>query len=89
MNTVWHRIGSLFQVTPDESSLSANDDTSSVELNSAGSERDTSASCSSGRMSAVDTSYNNWAFLKVKPQFNKSGGLLSPSHCVSVADQRA
>jgi hypothetical protein len=73
----------LFQVLPDESSLSANDDTSSVDLNNAGSERDTGTSCSSGRMSAVDTSYNNWAFLKVRPQLDEGGGLLFPSCCTS------
>ena len=59
----------LFQVPPDESSLSAYDDTSSVELNNAGSERETGTSSSSGRTSAVDSNtsyYNNWAFLKVK-----------------------
>lgn len=37
-----------------------------MELNNAGSERDTGTSCSSGRVSAVDTGYNNWAFLKVR-----------------------
>jgi hypothetical protein len=59
----------LFQVPPDESSLSAYDDTSSVELNNAGSERETGTSSSSGRTSTVDSNtsyYNNWAFLKVK-----------------------
>ncbi|PNF35440.1 Cysteine-rich protein 2-binding protein [Cryptotermes secundus] len=69
-------------VTPDESSLSANDDTSSVELNNAGSERDTSASCSSGRMSAVDTSYNNWAFLKATDNMY-SRAYVEPSETLS------
>lgn len=59
----------LYQVPADESSLSAYDDTSSTELNNAGSERETGTSCSSGRMSAVDTNpgyCSNWAFLKVR-----------------------
>ena len=59
----------LFQVPPDESSLSAYDDTSSVELNNAGSERETGTPSSSGHTSTVDSNtsyYNNWAFLKVK-----------------------
>ena len=72
----WHGKGKillftawLFQVPPDESSLSAYDDTSSVELNNAGSERETGTSSSSGHTSTVDSNtsyYNNWAFLKVK-----------------------
>lgn len=58
-----------FQTPPDESSLSAYDDASSIELNNAGSERETGTSSSSGRVSAVDTNpgyCSNWAFLKVR-----------------------
>uniref|UniRef100_A0A1V1G5K8 Putative cysteine-rich protein 7 isoform B n=1 Tax=Reticulitermes speratus TaxID=60591 RepID=A0A1V1G5K8_9NEOP len=72
-------------VPPDESSLSAYDDTSSVELNNAGSERETGTSSSSGRTSAVDTNasyYNSWAFLKASDNMY-SRAYVEPSETLS------
>ncbi|XP_069672188.1 cysteine-rich protein 2-binding protein [Periplaneta americana] len=70
---------------PDESSLSAYDDTSSVELNNAESERETGTSCSSGRVSAVDTNpsyYNNWASFKASENMY-SRAYVEPSETLS------